>query len=165
MSGILNLDDTILRIRMEYGEIARSKKWDSEYYNVPISRRLEAFTALVRLIKDFYGKPADYFTNFTRGKIVSEFIPHKNSVKNYNGWRQGAISHLNIAIMTVYSDDSLTDLEAGTPSVEAQAEILITGNPLIKIFDPTKLEHPMEPRLPRIKNMEMAELLGIEDDE
>lgn len=154
-----NLDDILLRWRVENGKLVKSKKWDAPYYQIVIPERLETLRILVLELKNL-GKSKDFFTNSTRDKIVESFTPHRTSFKTHNGYegfKTSSKADLNTVIEEIYLREEI--FIRNTEKEKPSTDIL----PNIKIFDPSKITD----RMPPIKRSgkTLNEILGIEDDE
>jgi hypothetical protein len=98
-----NLDEFITKWRMKHGVLTKSRKWEADYYMIPVSQRFELFKILVEELRKV-GKSRDWFTNTIKDNIVKLCIPVKKSVtaESYNGFLTGTQRHLNEAIIAVF---------------------------------------------------------------
>lgn len=152
MSQSFDLERIILHWKREYGTLTPSKKWKSEYYQIPINERFAALKILIMRIRDA-GKPEEYFTNSRKDEIIIHCIPHEKSVTphSHKMFKKGTADHLNMAITDVYSEASAKEIK---PKEKA----------FTKEFDPTKVKYD-GPLVEHVIDPEMAELLGYNDDE
>lgn len=152
MSQPFDLDRLLLLWKQEYGTLVKSKKWQAEYYQIPVHERFELFKKLVWQIKEA-GKPEEYFSSSQRqDQIIDQCVPHKSSVSpsSLKSFVDGSRRHLIMAVLEVYK-------EKKEEVKKAPVEKAFT-----KEFDPNSIEDD-EPKAEEIVDPEMAELLGYND--
>lgn len=152
MDQQFDLERLIAQWKRDYGKLVRSKKWHSEYYQIPISDRFELLKVLVKQIRD-NGKIEEYFhSSSVKDKIVDACIPHEKSLSNpqsYGLFQKGARDHLKMAIVDIFSEEP--------PKSKSEEK------PFTKEFDPSSVKS-IEPERDDVIDPEMAELLGYNDE-